>query len=122
MPIPLSGNRIIIKEFMKSHNRLIEWDFNALLYTAMQCRKIAYKKGVHYTKARPYKELFANIETSMTTLNFNSIVYELINFIEYYNLQKSKKKKFGEIKLERDSYEFTYKVNYEDSTYKLISQ
>jgi hypothetical protein len=118
MPIIPSGNRIIVKEFMKSY-RHINWDYNALFYTAMECRKIAYKKGVHYKKLEKYKELFVNIETSITTLNFNTIVNELINFIKYHNNKKSIKKEFGEVEIDRDLIRYTFRVNYSDSTYKL---
>ena len=118
MPIAPSGNRIIIKEFMKVY-RPINWDYNALFYTAMECRKIAYKKGVHYKKLEKYKELFKNIETSITTLNFNTIVNELIYFIEYHNNKKSIKKEFGEVEIDRDHIRYTFRVNYSDSTYKL---
>jgi hypothetical protein len=85
----------------------------------MECRKIAYKRGVHYKKLEKYKELFVNIETSITTLNFNTIVNELINFIEYYNNKKSIKKEFGEVEIDRDHIRYTFRVNYSDSTYKL---
>ena len=118
MPTTPSGNRIIIKEFMKPH-RHINWDYNALFYTAMECRKIAHKKGVDHEKLEKYKELYANIETSMTTLNFNWIVYELITFIKYHNTTKSKKKEFGEVEIDRDHMRYTFKVNYANSTYKL---
>jgi hypothetical protein len=120
-----SGNRVLVWQFMDDHR---SWDWDFLIKANRKCRSISTKKGEHYTKLRKYKELYKEIENTMGTLDFNKVVGALIEFIKHYNLQKSKKKEFVEYKVDnyyissRNCMIYTFRINYADSTYKLIEK